>query len=273
MNTIANKYTLLHIIGEGNFGKIYKGENTKNGELVAIKMEHPETTLKHETKILNYLYSKGCRNIPPVYWYGKYNLYHCLVIPMYDISIYDYIKQKKINEENLKKIMFKIIEIFQNIHEFFVIHRDIKPQNILFYENDVYLIDFGLSTFFVDENGEHLKNIAKKCIIGTTKYISHNIHIGNTASRRDDLISLGFIYLYLLQGSLPWENIELLTEEEITEMYITNTTNIKRGELKQWILVEPHCKKYGQHFTNYMKYCYALKYADKPNYDYLKNLF
>ena len=57
---IVNKYLLLNIIGNGKFGTIYKGKNIRNNEFVAIKTESPEQTLKHETKMLNYLYSNNC---------------------------------------------------------------------------------------------------------------------------------------------------------------------------------------------------------------------
>ena len=273
MNTIINKYILLELIAKGNFGKIYKGENIKTREPVAIKTENPEATLKHETRILNYLYSKNCRNIPPVYWYGLHNNTHCLIIPMYDVSLFDHRKQKTINEENLKKIMIKMIEILNNIHDLYVIHRDIKPQNILFYDNDIYLIDFGLSTFFVDENGEHLPNVLKECITGTSKYISHHIHQGHTASRRDDLISLGFIYMYLKEGSLPWENKIKISQNNHSEMHILNENNLIKKDMKQWNNIKYFFQNYEQYFTDYMKYCYELEYTQKPNYHYLKHLY
>ena len=267
----ANKYTLLELITQGNFGKIYKGKNNKNGELVAIKTESPEATLKHETRVLNYLYSKGCRNIPAVYWYGIYQNIHCLVIPLYDISLYDHRKQKPIDEENIKKIMIKMIEIFNDIHDYFVIHRDIKPQNILFYDNDIFLIDFGLSTFYINENGGHMENVLKNCIVGTSKYISHHIHDGQTAARRDDLISLGYIYMYLMKGSLPWENIHSMLDKSYPELHIFNRANLQRKEMKQNI--HGYCQDYQQYFKDYMKYCYELEFSREPNYKYLKGLF
>lgn len=275
MIIISNKYALLELIAKGNFGKIYRGENVKNGEPVAIKTESPEATLKHETRVLNYLYSKGCRNIPPVYWYGVYHNIHCLVIPMYDTSLYDHRKQKPVTEENLKKIMIKMIEILNHIHNLYVIHRDMKPQNILFYDNDIFLIDFGLSTFYIDETGEPIKNTPKNCIVGTSKYISHHIHEGHTATRRDDLISLGYIYMFLMEGSLPWENIDIQEEKgnDYPELHILNPTNLCRKEMKQTENIRTACRHYQQYFNDYMKYCYQLEYSREPNYKYLKGLF
>jgi serine/threonine protein kinase len=69
---IANKYDLISKIGSGAFGSIYKGQNVRTGEPVAIKVE----PLKHETNLLKneariYQYLKGGVGIPQVKWYGK----------------------------------------------------------------------------------------------------------------------------------------------------------------------------------------------------------
>ena len=69
---INNKYILLEKIGIGSFGTIYKGENIRTKEKVAIKIEpiHNETKLlKNESKIYNYL--SGNKGIPTVKWFGK----------------------------------------------------------------------------------------------------------------------------------------------------------------------------------------------------------
>ena len=69
---INNKYKLLNKIGEGSFGSIYKAENCRKREEVAIKVEpisNGTTLLKNESKIYQYLLGTKC--IPQVKWYGK----------------------------------------------------------------------------------------------------------------------------------------------------------------------------------------------------------
>ena len=299
---IVNKYLLLNIIGNGKFGTIYKGKNIRNNEFVAIKTESPEQTLKHETKMLNYLYSNNCRDIPPVYWYGVFKAQNCLIIPLYDQSLEDYRKNnsdmfsilsQKLEENNnkskntkeisitivmnkLNKIMMKCISIIENIHYYYVLHRDIKPQNFMICNNNIFLIDFGLSIFFMNENGEHIECSEKQCIIGSSNYISPNIHMGYTPSRRDDLISIGYIYMYLLTGSLPWYNITINEKEnsfDYSEINILHPKNKKKYEVKKWNEIENVLKNYNENIYKYMNYCYNLEYDSLPNYKILISLF
>jgi len=208
---INNKYVPTSQLGKGNFGTVFKGINQKTREHVAVKIEHihsPAKILKHETTILNYLYRNGCRSAPAVYWYGQYKEQPCLVMPFYDCSLFDYSQKHKLSMNQINALMLNIFNMLENIHSHFVIHRDIKPHNFMLKNGELYIIDFGLAAIYTNEKGEHLpKKDTHDCIIGTPKYISINIHNGDTPSRRDDIISTLYIYLLLLFGYLPWSNI------------------------------------------------------------------
>jgi len=97
----------------------------------------------------------------------------------------------------------------QHMHELEVIHRDIKPDNIMMglgeASNTVHLIDFGLTRSIIDpETGTHIPMTTGKNLIGTCRYVSANSHKGLELSRRDDLITLGYVIIRLYKGSLPW---------------------------------------------------------------------
>jgi serine/threonine protein kinase len=275
MIIIGKKYNVTEQISSGHFGTIYIGKNIMTHESIVIKMEKNNISLKHETRVLNYLYSKHCRKIPPVYWYGKYSNFNCLVIPRYEISLFDYARANQLGFSNIKKIMIQMVDIFTNIHSLFVLHRDIKPQNIMIFDKEIYLIDFGLASFYINENGEHCNQEIKDSIVGTSKYISLNIHQGSNASRRDDLISLGFVCIFLCLGSLPWDNIEENTEigNHYEKTHIEHPVNRIRKTMKQWHLIESLICDFGEQFTNYMRYCYNLEFDETPNYTYLRSLF
>jgi serine/threonine protein kinase len=184
-------------------------------------------------------------------------------------------RDKLINErEKVNKIMYRMIEIIENVHEQYVIHRDIKIENFMILENEIFIIDFGLATFYVDENSQHIPYKKREYITGTPKYISINIHNGIEPSRRDDLISIGYIYLYLYSGNLPWNNIPnfsnmyVLNEES---MHILNGKNMYIKEKKEWDNLTEYAISSG--CDKYMDYCYNLKYTEKPNYTILKNMF
>lgn len=276
---IANKYILLEKIGMGKFGVVYKGIHRKTQQYVAIKMEKRDqeiATIKHETTILNHLYRKGCRDVPFVLWYGVYMDYTCLTMTYFERTLSE-IKDKLVNEnEKVNKIMYRILEIIENVHEQYVIHRDIKIDNFMILENEIFIIDFGLATFYIDENNEHIPYKKREYITGTPKYISINIHNGIEPSRRDDLISIGYLYLYLYYGNLPWNNIpnmDILNDKNvpINNLHILNGQNAYIKEKKEWLVLKNTLINCG--CDKYMDYCYNLKYTEKPNYSILKNMF
>ena len=283
MYEICGKYQVIKEIGKGKFGIVYKGKTKKN-DFIAIKFDYPNLgMLKHETTILNYLHQHGCKHIPLVYWFGisKEPLYQeldiqCLIIPFYECSLIDYMKFKEITIKQLNVIMYKILEILDNVHDKFVIHRDIKPDNLMVKNGHIFLIDFGLSTIFVDENKKHKKyQEIQNTILGTPKYISHNIHQGIEPSRRDDLISLGYMYINMFMGSLPWDN--LYNNESICEipiLHINHPRNLERFNLKQWKNIEYTCKIINDGcIYNFMNELYNLGYDERPRYDFWKEQF
>jgi serine/threonine protein kinase len=270
---IANKYILLQKLGEGKFGIVYKGIHKKTQQFVAIKMEKREqemTTIKHESIILNHLYRKGCRDIPFVHWYGVYTDYTCLAMTYFDRTLSE-CREKLINErEKINKIMYRIVEIIENIHEQYVLHRDIKIDNFMILENEVFIIDFGMAIFYIDENHKHIPNKTREYITGTPKYISINVHKGNEPSRRDDLISIGYLYLLLYYGNLPWNNIPTdLKETGHNNIHILNEKNVYIKEKKENIM--SYAENSG--CSKYFEYCHDLKFTEKPNYNVLKEMF
>ena len=322
-NIILNKYKITDIIGKGKFGIVYKGIHLKTYNEIAIKKEYNNSIvkiLKHETTILNYLYSNGCRCIPHIYWFGVFNNSTYLVMTYYKCSLYEYKKNNEINFIDFLKIMKKLIQIMEFIHEKMIIHRDIKPQNFMMdANNELFLIDFGLASVdevesqtelrretlkmtqeskeIVDEvesqtelRRETLEANTKEFIIGTPRYISYYIHEGFTPSRRDDLISIGYIFIFLLLGSLPWDNIiETLSIPSSSPEFIVSTMSatplspqkypenhilyFKNTLLKSQKKIDNIILLFKKTFNNgiidYLNYCYKLDPEKDPQYNYL----
>ena len=280
MNTrIANKYLIGENIGSGCFGSIFNGTHYKTNMPVAIKMEDVNADvkiLKNETTILKYLYDQGSRDIPIVYWFGLHKNNTCLVMSLYDCSLHDYIQQKHLPPNKIDVIMRTMINIFQLMHSKLVIHRDIKPQNIMLKQGELYLIDFGFATFYVDENSNHIVDDgSRQHIIGTPKYVSYHIHCGSLPSRRDDLISLGYVYMYLYNRKLRWDTIieSEKTDTEYEDTHILNYKNKQRKVLKEFENIQPICAQINRRIENFLNYCYHIKYDDTPIYSALSDIF
>lgn len=103
-----------------------------------------------------------------------------------------------------------------------------------------------------------------KNLTGTARYASVNTHLGVEQSRRDDLESLGYVLMYFLRGSLPWQGLKAGTKKQKYD---------KISEKKMLTPIEVLCKSYPSEFTSYFHYCRSLRFEDKPDYSYLKRLF
>ena len=120
---------------------------------------------------------------------------------------------------SLKTVLFladQMLERLQFIHDSGYLHRDLKPDNFLMgiyhSERVVFAVDLGLAKAYIDRRtGDHIAIAHGKTLTGTARYASINTHLGQEQSRKDDLESLGYMFMYFLRGSLPWQGIKVHT--------------------------------------------------------------
>jgi casein kinase 1 len=218
---IANKYKLIDRIGKGNFGSIYKAQNIRTNELVAIKVEsisRETKLLKRESQILQYIGNED--GFPELKWFGLDERNYYMVMNLLGESlatVKEHFNSLGIRETLL--IGIQMIERLKTLHQKLLVHRDIKPDNFIFGLNNnktkLYLIDFGFTRRYTNDNSIHIP-IKENCsLLGTPNFVSLSVHKGCEASRRDDIESAIIIMIYLYMGSLPWIEDTNLSKEQI----------------------------------------------------------
>ncbi|XP_066291210.1 casein kinase I-like isoform X2 [Branchiostoma lanceolatum] len=269
---VGNKYRLGRKIGSGSFGDIYLGTNISNGEEVAIKLEcvktkHPQ--LHIESKF--YKMMQGGVGIPTIKWCGVEGDYNVMVMELLGPSLEDLFNfcSRKFSLKTVLLLADQLISRIEYIHSKNFIHRDVKPDNFLMglgkKGNLVYIIDFGLAKKYRDaRTHQHIPYRENKNLTGTARYASINTHLGIEQSRRDDMESLGYVLMYFNLGSLPWQGLKAATKRQKYE---------RISEKKMSTPIEVLCKGYPSEFATYLNYCRSIRFDDKPDYSYLRQLF
>jgi serine/threonine protein kinase len=128
----------------------------------------------------------------------------------------------------------------------------------------VYIIDFGLAKKYRDtRTHQHIPYRENKNLTGTARYASINTHLGIEQSRRDDLESLGYVLMYFNRGSLPWQGLRAATKRQKYE---------RISEKKMSTPIEELCRGFPAEFATYLNYCRTLRFDEKPDYSYLRQL-
>ena len=270
--TVFNEYKLLKKIGQGSFGSIYEAESLTSKKFYAIKLEdmkQNQNILEEESIILSYL---NMPRVPRIKSFGYKGTFIILVMELLGKSldkIFNELPSKKMSLRCVCNIALQLLSILEIMHNNNVIHRDIKPGNISIGIKEkskyIYLLDFGLSKKYIDdETNKHYKFEKKNKLIGNARYSSINALEGGTQSRRDDLESLGYLLLFFLLGRLPWQG------------YVSNSKEdkyYKITEIKKKTTAKELCENLPKQFEEYIIYTRNLKYEEIPKYNYLKNLF
>ena len=268
--TIFGKYLVKNLIAKGSFGEVYLGTNIVNKKNYALKIEkakNGQSILKEEAYILFTLKGPG---IPTVEAFGIRGNYHILVENLLGKSIYDIwlSKNRKFNIKDTCMFAIQALERIEYIHSKNYLHRDIKPANFLVGNPDksqIFLIDFGNARKYrSSRTGKHIPFYKSYKIYGTALFLSLNVLKGIEQTRKDELESLGLVFIYLHKGCLPWSNLK-----KKTVMEILDTISI----IKYKTSLKELCKGLPIEMYEYMNYVSNLNYEDNPNYTHLKNLF
>jgi casein kinase 1 len=128
------------------------------------------------------------------------------------------------------------------------------------YSDTLHIIDFGLAKQYRDPRTHiHIKYQQRTSPIGTARYASINAQSGSELSRRDDLESLAYVLIYLLRGSLPWQDISGSQKKKMLQM-------------KKTVSLDVICEGLPVEFQLLLKHARTLKFEERPNYQHLRGL-
>ena len=162
----------------------------------------------------------------------------------------------------------QMVDRIEYIHSRKIIHRDIKPDNFVIgrglKSHIVYVLDFGLSKKYWSSSHKcHIPFCRGKKLTGTARYASINALSGCEQSRRDDLESIGYIIMYFIRGSLPWQGLKINKKEDRYK---------KICEKKKETSAKDLCSGFPSEFESFVSYTRGLQFTEVPNYNYLRNL-
>lgn len=272
-NIVGVHYKVGKKIGEGSFGIIFEGINILNNQQVAIKFEPRKCEapqLRDEYR--SYRILNNCEGIPQAYFFGQEGVHNILIIDLLGPSLEDLFDwcNRKFLVKTVIQVLKQMIRRVQEIHQHNLIYRDIKPDNFLIGKpgtpqaNQVYIVDFGMAKQYRDpKTKQHIAYREKKALSGTARYMSINTHLGREQLRRDDLESLGHVFMYFLRGALPWQGLKAPTNKQKYE---------KIGLKKQTTSINELCYGFPIQFAQYLTYVRNLKFDESPDYDYLTSL-
>ena len=207
--SLKNRYYIISSIGEGGMAEVYLANDVINKREVAIKIIKDSTSLDP----LNIArFQREAR--------ASAALRHDSIIEIYDVDEYhgkpymvmEYVKGESLKELLKKRgtftpveacdIIYQLSDALHHAHEHGVIHRDVKPQNVMI-KNDgaIKLGDFGIALV---NDAPHLTQ--KDIVLGSVHYMAPEVAQGKSATIQSDVYSLGITFFELLTGKLPFND-------------------------------------------------------------------
>ncbi|EEF68087.1 Stk1 family PASTA domain-containing Ser/Thr kinase, partial [Holdemania filiformis] len=204
---IAKRYMVVKHIGQGGMADVYVAVDTLLNREVAVKVlrgelsNDPVALLRFQREA-NASTALSHPNIVDIYDVGEENGYHYIVM--------EYVRGKDLKQliaqrgalckEEAVAIMKQLVSAVAEAHRCNIIHRDIKPQNVLIKDDGTLkVVDFGIALA-----QDALQLTQSDSVMGSVHYLAPEVARGEAATRQSDIYSLGIVFYELLSGEVPF---------------------------------------------------------------------
>ena len=207
---IGNRYQIQEIIGIGGMSVVYKAYDPVDDRIVAVKILKDEylanqefrMRFKNESKAISML---SHPNIVKVYDVSFGDALQYIVMEYVEgITLKEYIQRQQVLDwKEAVHFVIQILRALQHAHDKGIIHRDVKPQNIILLPNaNIKVTDFGIARF----NRSEARNVTETSAIGSVHYVSPEQAKGEYTDGRSDIYSVGVVLYEMLTGRVPFES-------------------------------------------------------------------
>ncbi len=204
----AGRYEVIEELGRGGMGRVYKVFDQKIKEIVALKLFHPEISVNEKAierfrNELKFALKISHRNVCRTHDLGEEGYMHFITMEYVDgENLKGFIKRAgQLTPGKAVSVAKQVCEALAEAHRQGLVHRDLKPQNIMIdREGNARIMDFGIARF-VEAEGLTGSGV----MIGTPQYMSPEQAEVKEVDRRADIYSLGIILYEMLTGKVPFE--------------------------------------------------------------------
>ena len=274
---LDGRYELTELVGEGGMANVYRATDVLDNRMVAVKIlkteysesEEFQRRFRNESKAIAMM---SHPNIVKIYDMGFSDKMQYIVMEFIDgITLKDFIDSEHVlNWKDAVHFVIQILRALQHAHNRGIVHRDIKPQNImLLTDGTIKVMDFGIAKFAREES-----RTATDQAIGSVHYISPEQARGDVTDAKSDIYSVGVMFYEMLTGKKPFDtnnpvSIAVMHMQNVPERPRNINPNIPSG-LEEIIMhaMEKDANKRYQSATDMIRDIEAFKANNQISFGY-----